>query len=819
MRDEPSSSSQNDFKVSSLKRGKRGRIDCYFMKSNQNFRRQRGEKEKGRRWTYAWVYTSHYAMEFPTADDVPFPYESPYGVQRDLMSAILGALRQTGSNDMGEQTLHHDLRGVRSAGRVPGEGEYRAPIVMVESPTGTGKSLSLACASMAWLKYCESRDLDQMIGPASSEDQQAAAATASANAVSPTTAPQANISSKPKTYDWIEAWQPPEDTPPPPDSRPRDNEDAHRPNTSLSRTENARSFAMENRNALNDELGKIRSRLERLLNIASAAASSANDGNNAGPTRSERTIRGNIVRSGVASVMAKEKKLNRNAARARKNTSSCKRAKCTSPEDEFLLEAYHSDKEFRGEICSDDSDDEEDAAKLKDLARSDAKNKKSARSVHLTAKAMMEGSNLDGSGYPRDPESNTRRSWGANDTTDKISVGDVSPGSGVRKVIYAARTHSQLSQFIGELKRTHWGKDVKVVALGSRSLLCNNEAVLYSSRADKKTSRRSESEITEMCLDMQKSKTGSGKRTSDGKAKGKKSSPKCPHLSSPESVSTLALHSLVRPTDIEDMASLGNASNCCSYYASREALAAAEVVVVPYNTLLSPQARESVGLSIKGALIVVDEAHNTPETLRALSSCSLSLAVLEAALDQLLAYNKKYSSRLAGRNVFYLGQIRRILTTMIRFLKRRPKSRDGVEPQRKQMMDAVDLIFKLKLDNINLFSILRYLEKSRLSQKLLGFMNYQTSREELDSDKKSKDQKLSKHVSSMSLVETFLDRLTGTSREGKVIAEWPDEEDSHSSTASFRFVQISSASQLDSIAKEAHAIVLAGGEFCPRKIH
>ena len=756
-------------------------------------------------------------MEFPTADDVPFPYESPYGVQMDLMSAILGALRQARANDIDEK-LHHDLRGVRPAKVPEDEDECRAPIIMVESPTGTGKSLSLACAAMAWLKHYESRDLDEMIGPTSSEaeDQQtaAAAAAASVNAVSPT-ASQVNVSSKPKTYDWIEAWQPPEDTPPP-DSRPRDNEDAHRPK---SKAENARSFAMENRKALHDELGNIRSRLDRLLNIASAAASSENDGSNASAARSERTIRGNLVRSGVASVMAKEKKLNRNAARARRNGPSSKRAKCTSPEDDFLLDAYHSDKEVRGDISSDGSDDEEDAAKLKDPARSDVKDKKSAQRVRLSAKAMMEGSNLDGSGYPRDPESNTRRSWGGNGSSDKTSVGDVKPGSGLRKVIYAARTHSQLSQFIGELKRTHWGKDVKVVALGSRSLLCNNEAVLYSSSTNKKSSRRSESEITEMCLDMQKSKTGNGKRTSDGKAKGQKSTSKCPHLTSSESISTLALHSLARPTDIEDMASLGKASHCCSYYASRESLAAAEVVVVPYNTLLSPQARESVGLSIKGALIVVDEAHNTPETLRALSSCSLSLAVLEAALDQLLAYNKKYSGRLAGRNVFYLGQIRRILTTMIKFLKRRPKSRDGAEPQRKQMLDAVDLIFKLKLDNINLFSILRYLEKSRLSQKLLGFMNYQTSREEVVSDKDCKNQKLSKHVSSMSLVETFLDKLTGTSREGKVIAEWPDEEDSCPSAASFRFVQISSASQLDEIAKEAHAIVLAGGEFRPRQIH
>ena len=272
------------------------------------------------------------------------------------------------------------------------------------------------------------------------------------------------------------------------------------------------------------------------------------------------------------------------------------------------------------------------------------------------------------------------------------------------------------------------------------------------------------------------------------------------------------------------MANLGKASHSCSYYSSREALAAAEVVVLPYNTLLSPQARQSVGLSIKNALIVIDEAHNIPETLRNISSCQLSLPVAEAALSQLLAYTRKYSGRLAGRNVFYLGQIRRILLAMIKYLKRPPaassrNSSEGDPIQRKELMAAVDLMFTLKLDNINLFSILRYLEKSRLSQKLLGFMNHSTAKAEgsrEDGPKEEKTEFLSKHVSSMSILEKFLERLTGTSREGKIIVEWPSEEQlAGPKNPTFRFVQIHSASQLDNVVEEAHAIVLAGGTLRP----
>jgi chromosome transmission fidelity protein 1 len=38
----------------------------------------------------------------------------------------------------------------------------------------------------------------------------------------------------------------------------------------------------------------------------------------------------------------------------------------------------------------------------------------------------------------------------------------------VRKIIYCSRTHSQLSQFMREVKRTTWARDLKAVALASR---------------------------------------------------------------------------------------------------------------------------------------------------------------------------------------------------------------------------------------------------------------------------------------------------------------------------------------------------------------
>jgi chromosome transmission fidelity protein 1 len=43
------------------------------------------------------------------------------------------------------------------------------------------------------------------------------------------------------------------------------------------------------------------------------------------------------------------------------------------------------------------------------------------------------------------------------------------------KVYFTSRTHSQLSQFVGELKRTEFAGRIRTVCLGSRKNLCINK--------------------------------------------------------------------------------------------------------------------------------------------------------------------------------------------------------------------------------------------------------------------------------------------------------------------------------------------------------
>jgi chromosome transmission fidelity protein 1 len=81
------------------------------------------------------------------------------------------------------------------------------------------------------------------------------------------------------------------------------------------------------------------------------------------------------------------------------------------------------------------------------------------------------------------------------------------------QIIYCSRTHSQLSQFIAEIKKTPFftaktadgaAPAIRCITLGSRKTMCINEDV---------SRLHSESSMTEMCLEM--AKKSSSKKTGD----------------------------------------------------------------------------------------------------------------------------------------------------------------------------------------------------------------------------------------------------------------------------------------------------------------
>jgi chromosome transmission fidelity protein 1 len=744
---------------------------------------------------------------YPSSSTIPFPFAKPYPQQAALMDAILQTLERIDDKTISCQ-----------------KGKHRANIMMLESPTGTGKSLSLACASIAWLKYREHADLS-LYGDDDEKNKYVQHQDDDND--------NDNDSHKDKDQDrdnnkaaipqkdphhWLDAWAP--------------QEEIEKEQLILKERGECAERAKLTRASLEKELNAIRHSIQNEVRITIPDPEKIT---NIGAAR--RRAREKIVSRAMqnfkyqsASTSARTRISNsKNAmgwiAKDDVNASKSAGYKRTrnddSTEDDFCLDEYHSDEERRSGGCrrggkeDDDSSDEEDSSlniSRMPSAIAPSSNNDLDRKSKLSSRQLLDGGQLDGSGLASRHKKNAWNQENATDAhgKDQMTIGGVVPGSGVRKIIYAARTHSQLSQFVGEVRRTAWGGSIRVVTLGGRKLLCGNKAVTGSNHS------RSEATITEKCLDLQKGVQANKVVTNSKSVKTKVS---CPLLVK-EAIPTLALHMLAQPSDIEDLAGLGEKSRICSYYSSREALKAAEVVVVPYNTLLSKPARESIGLSLKMSLIIVDEAHNIPEALRSISSSKLTLPIIDGANAQLVAYVSKYSNRLAGRNLFYLGQIRKFLTQLGRHLRSGSSQRPS--DQVRSMVTATELLFTLKLDNLNLFNIIRYLGKSRLSQKLHGFTTQKDKEmnEDLDADDPNF---FSKHISCMSFVETFLKCLTSTQQEGRVVIEIPCanalyDKDSRASVNTIpccRYLLLDPSNEFKNVLDEAHSVILAGGTLRP----
>lgn len=157
---------------------------------------------------------------------------------------------------------------------------------------------------------------------------------------------------------------------------------------------------------------------------------------------------------------------------------------------------------------------------------------------------------------------------------------DEDEGDDTVKIFYCSRTHSQLSQFAGELRRVTFpssippdpekdGKDddlskleeaVKHLSLGSRKNLCINPKVraLENSTA-----------INERCLDLQQPGVAADK--------------KCPFLPSKDDDALILQfrdHALATVKDIEDIGKVGKEIGICPYYASRSVIKHSEVSIM-----------------------------------------------------------------------------------------------------------------------------------------------------------------------------------------------------------------------------------------------
>ncbi|CAO3623809.1 unnamed protein product [Mucor fragilis] len=364
------------------------------------------------------------------------------------------------------------------------------------------------------------------------------------------------------------------------------------------------------------------------------------------------------------------------------------------------------------------------------------------------------------------------------------------------KIYYASRTHSQLSQFVHEVSKTVYAKDIYEVSLASRKNLCINPEVNKLGNVNK---------INEACLDLQK--------------KGSKKGP-CTYLPAGENTAKwneFRDHALARVRDIEDLVAVGETLATCPYYGSRNTVKSARLVVLPYQHLLHASTRESLGISLKNNIVIIDEAHNLMETMASIYTVSLSLHQIQLAWNQLNLYIQKYRARLLGKNVVYIKQILNIIKILIRHLT--PKD----EAQRKDsVMRVNDFLHAASIDHINMFKIQTYLQVSSLARKLNGFIDKAREKEEEDRQKellknpKAAPAKPSPSLTSSTLtltqIESFLMALTNPDKDGRIVTSFGNAENPG---VTIKYMLLNPADAFQPIVDEAKSVILAGGTMEP----
>ncbi|XP_069759331.1 ATP-dependent DNA helicase DDX11 isoform X3 [Narcine bancroftii] len=407
----------------------------------------------------------------------------------------------------------------------------------------------------------------------------------------------------------------------------------------------------------------------------------------------------------------------------------------------------------------------------------------------------------------------------------------------VTKIYYCSRTHSQLAQFIHEVKKSPFGKEIRLVALGSRQNLCVNEEVRCL---------KSVQLINDRCLEMQRNKSDrKGSGDAETSKRKRKSRVTCPFYSH-EQMQSLRDEVLVEVKDIEQLVSLGKEMKACPYYASRYAIPAAQLVVMPYQTLLHSSTRRASGIKLKGQVLVIDEAHNLIDTITAIHSYKVTGSQLCCAHSQLSQYLERYRSRLKAKNLMYIKQILYILVNLLQVLG----GKVGQNPNMQKIFQGGtdlqsinDFLFRAQFDNINLFKVQHYYVKSMLSQKLFGFVEkYHDSASKpfsVQNQKESKtaalgnflqslDEKSSGQVklheqeetlekeqsvmaSPMMHIEGFLFALTSANKDGRVVIQ----RQGTVSQSSLKFLLLNPAVHFAEVVKECRAVVIAGGTMQP----
>lgn len=190
------------------------------------------------------------------------------------------------------------------------------------------------------------------------------------------------------------------------------------------------------------------------------------------------------------------------------------------------------------------------------------------------------------------------------------------------KILYLARTHRQHDRVIEELRAVFKKHNVSGISLRGRNQMCLNNLALKNA-FDAKS-------LMEACELL--------------KAKGK-----CPYHKIPEeqTYDYLMLKQQIasRPYKASEIQKVCRRKGVCPHELVKGAISGVEVIALSYLYVFDPVIRtaflKNLETNLQKIILIVDEAHNLPETAIDISSSSLSLFVIKNAELEARKYENK----------------------------------------------------------------------------------------------------------------------------------------------------------------------------------
>ena len=146
----------------------------------------------------------------------------------------------------------------------------------------------------------------------------------------------------------------------------------------------------------------------------------------------------------------------------------------------------------------------------------------------------------------------------------------------------------------------------------------------------------------------------------------------------------------------------------------------ADLICVPYASLLNKDIRRKLKISINNSIIIFDEAHNLLEQEASLKSTELSYSELSQICERIDEYKQKYEKKMKKNNLFIISHLQDVCRALMASIKA-IFSKTLNEEDNYIKLSKTKFFISLSINEIQLYKIKTYIELSNFDQKLIHF--------------------------------------------------------------------------------------------------